>query len=123
MFVGKYKALDRQTDTIQFYYTDFAMKSQTCTVGDQLYCQEAHTLTIVHDSMLQEQSRAAPESASGAHVFAPSASQGQTTLFAFHELWNSHWNFVYRLSSFHSTLLHLLNHAGQERTCTKRACV
>ncbi len=37
MFVGRYKALDRQTDTIQFYYTDFAMKSQTCTEGDQLY--------------------------------------------------------------------------------------
>jgi hypothetical protein len=44
------------------------MKSQTCTVGDQLYCQEVHTLTIVHDSMLQEQSKAAPESASGACV-------------------------------------------------------
>jgi hypothetical protein len=118
MFAGRYKALDREKDTIQFYFTDFAMKLQTCTVGDQLYCQEAHTLTIVHDSMLQEQSKDAPESASGACVYAPSASEGQTTLFAFHELWDSHWNFVYQLSPFHSTLLHLLNHAGQERTCT-----
>jgi hypothetical protein len=117
MSVGRYKALDRQTDTIQFYYTDFAMKSQTCTEGDQLYCQEAHTLTIVHDSMLQEQSKADPESAPGACVYAPSASEGQTTLFAFHELRNSHWNSVYWFSPFHSTLLHLI-HAGQERTCT-----